>query len=181
MSSVRLGRAAAIAVSATALLVLSGCGFDVQTNQPYDAAVGSNHRGGQVEVLNALFVDNTDGTATFSATLLNKGTSAQILNAVTTTTGDGTPISSTLATPRELKPQTPYTPGTDGDIILTGEFPAGGFVKITLNFEDAAPVTINSPVVARNATYDGVATKTVVPEPSARTEVAPTEADAATG
>lgn len=184
MNSVRLRRTVAIAVSATAVLALSGCaplGSDVQTSQPYDAAVGSNHRGGQVEVLNALFVDNADDTATFSATLLNKGTSAQILNAVTTTTGDGTPIASTLATPRELKPQTPYTPGTDGDIILTGEFPAGGFVKITLNFENAAPVTIDSPVVARNATYEGVATRTVVPEPSARTEEAPTESDAATG
>ncbi|MGZ5421499.1 MAG: hypothetical protein ACXWXF_04915 [Aeromicrobium sp.] len=160
MSSVRLlRRTLAIAVSATALLVLTGCGFGAQTNQSYDAAVGSNERGGKIKVLNALYVDNADGTATFSATLLNKDTGAHVLGAVTATSGDGSPITATLAAPVELEPQVPYTPGTNGDIMLTGAFAAGGFVKTTLTFEGAEPVTIDAPVVARNAAYEGVATK----------------------
>lgn len=172
MSSVRLRRTAAFAVSATTLLALTGCGtsFSAQTSQPYDAAVGSNLRGGEVEVLNALFVDNGDGTATFSAGLLNKDTTAHLLKAATATTDAGSPIASTLATPRELKSQTLYSPGKDGDIILTGKFPAGGFVKITLDLEDVAPVTINAPVVTRTAMYNSVAEKAVVPEASARAD-----------
>lgn len=173
MNSVRLRRTVAIAVSATAVLALSGCaplGSDVQTSQPYDAAVGSNHRGGQVEVLNALFVDNADDTATFSATLLNKDTSPHVLSAVTATSGDGSPITTTLAAPVDLDPKVPYNPGTNGDIMLTGTFLAGGFVKTTLNFEGAEPVTIDAPVVARSATYEGVATKkTDAPETDAPT------------
>lgn len=160
MSSVRLRRCAALAASATALLALAGCGtnFSAQTNQPYDAAVGSNERGGKVQVLNALFVDNTDDTATFSATLINKDTNAHRLTAVTATTEDGTTVAAELDEPVELKSQTPYTPGKSGDIRLTGTFPKGGFVKLTLEFDGAAPVTINAPVVTRTAMYDDVAT-----------------------
>lgn len=161
MSSVRPRRIAALAVSATALLALTGCGtnFSAQTNQSYDAGVGSNHRDGTVNVLNALFVDNTDGTATFSAALLNKDTSAHRLTAVTATTDGGTPITVKLAGKPELESQMLYSPGETGDILLTGEFPAGGFVKVTLDFEDVAPVTINAPVVTRTEVYVGVATE----------------------
>jgi len=168
----------ATAVSATALLLLSGCGtgFSAQTNQTYDAGVGSNHSDGQIKVLNALFVDNGDDTATFSASLLNKDTNAHTLTAVTTTTTAGTPIASTLAAPRKLEPQVPYTPGTNGDIILTGEFPAGGFVKVTLEFDGAAPVSINAPIVERSGMYEGVATQPVTPEPSASNEAPDTAA-----
>lgn len=168
MSSVRLRRTSAAAVAVTAMFALTGCGtgFGAQTNQPYDAAVGSNQRGGEVEVLNALFVDNADGTATFSAVLLNKDTNAHLLTSVTTTTGDGTAIASTLVAPHELTPQTPYSPGKDGDIIMTGSFPAGGFVKITFTFEGVAALTIDAPVVSRTSMYDSVAKVSAAPEPS---------------
>jgi len=163
VSSVRLRRSAAIAASAAAVLVLTGCGggFTAQTNQTYDASVGSNHRTGEINILNALFVDNGDGTATFSAALLNKDTTAHVLSGVTTTTDEGSPIPSTLATHVLLKPQVPFSPGKDGNIIMTGKFPAGGFVKTTLTFNGAAPVTINAPVVSRTEIYKDVATTTV--------------------
>lgn len=171
MSPVRPRRTAAIAVSATALLVLTGCGtgFSAQTNQPYDAAVGSNQRGGNVDVLNALFVDNGDGTATFSAAFLNKDKTSHILKSVTATTDAGAPIASTLAAPRELEPQTLFSPGKAGDIILTGEFPTGGFVRITFDIEGVAPITVDAPVVTRTTMYDSVARIAEVPTPAART------------
>ena len=152
------------------MLTLTGCGtgFSAQTSQQYDAAVGSNHRGGEIDVLNALFVDNADGTATFSAALLNKGTSAHILNSVMTTTDDGTAIASTLTKPQELRSQMVYSPGKDGDIIMTGSFSAGGFVKITFDFDGVAPLTINVPVVTRTSTYDSVAKRPAAPKSSAR-------------
>ncbi len=177
MSSVRLRRLSAAAIAATAVLALSGCsplGENLQTNKQYSAGVGSNARGQHVEVLNSLFVDNGDKTATYSAALLNRDPEAHTLTGVDVTTTDGTAITSTFATPRELKDDTPYNPGTEGDIILTGAFPAGGFVKITFNFDNAAPVTVSAPIVTRTAIYDSIATKTIVPAPSARTSTDPT-------
>ncbi|MEO6470395.1 MAG: hypothetical protein ABIR57_01100 [Aeromicrobium sp.] len=176
MNSVRLRRTSAAAVAVTAVLTLGGCGtgFSAQTNQQYDAGVGSNERGRHVQVLNALFVDNGDKTATFSASVLNRDAQTHILTGVEVTAENGAALTATFATPRELKTDTPYVPGTEGDIILTGPIPAGGFVKITLNFDNAAPVTINSPVVARTPMYASVAKKTVVPTPSAKaTEATP--------
>lgn len=150
------------------MFALTGCGtgFGAQTSQPYDAAIGSNQRGGEVDVLNALFVDNADGTATLSAVLLNKDTSAHLLKSVTTTADDGTAIASTLVAPHELTPQTPYSPGKDGDIIMTGDFPTGGFVKITFTFEGVAALTIDAPVVTRTAMYDAVAKTSATPKAS---------------
>ncbi len=181
MSSVRHRRLAAFAVSATAVLALSGCGtgFSAQTNQQYDAGVGSNERGGKIEIHNALFVDNGDDTATFSAALLNKAATPDILTGVKATTTSGAAIESSFATPRELTPQTLFNPGPDGDIILTGTFPEGGFVKLTLEFEDTESITISAPIVTRNAMYDDVAEETVIPEPAAREEAVEAETAAA--
>lgn len=165
VSSVRLRRIAALAVSATALLALSGCGtsFDAQTSKRYDAGVGSNERGKTIDVLNALFVDNGDGTATFSASLLNKEDATQVLEAVTSTTTDGLPLTSTLSGELLLEPGTPLTPGKNADITISGDFPSGGFVKITLNFADAAPITVSAPVVTRIEMYEDVAEKPANP------------------
>lgn len=171
MSSVRLRRTTAAAIASTAVLALSACsplGSGMQTNQQYSAGVGSNARGQHVEVLNSLFVDNNDKTATYSASLLNRDDQSHVLTGVDVTTTDGNAITSTFATPRELTNDNPYNPGTDGDIILTGAFPAGGFVKITFTFDNAAPVTVSAPIVARTAMYKNVALRTAVPEPSAK-------------
>jgi hypothetical protein len=143
------------------LFALSGCGtgFGAQTNQQYDGGIGNNARGPHVQVLNALFVDNADSTATFSAALLNLDDTAHTLTSAEAATADGSAVALTFAAPRELKPNTYVHPGATGDIILTGKFPAGGFVEITLNFAGAAPVTIDAPVVTRTDTYESVAIK----------------------
>lgn len=161
MSSVRLRRIAAIAASATAVLALSACGtgFAAQTNQQYDAGVGSNERGGTIDVLNALFVDNADETATFSASILNNADEAHTLTGVKATTTNGKALEATLAGPSKIAPGAIFTPGTEGDIILSGDFPPGGFVKITLELEGTSPVTISAPVVGRKEIYADVAKK----------------------
>ena len=151
------------------MFVLTGCGtgFGAQTNKSYDAAVGSNQRGGEVDALNALFVDNADGTATLSVALLNKDTSAHLLKSVSITAEDGTPIASTLTAPQELSSRTIYSPGEAGDIIMTGSFPAGGFVNITFTFDGVASLTINAPVVTRTSIYDTVAKVPAAPKAGA--------------
>lgn len=166
MSSVRLRRLSAVAAAATAVLALSGCspiGENAQTNKQYDAGVGFNVRGPHVQVLNSLFVDNGDKTATYSASLLNRDATSHLLKGVEVVASDGSAIASTLTAPHELATDLPFRPGTNGDIILTGPFNTGGVVKITLTFDNAAPVTVDAPVVTRTSIYDSVAAKAGVP------------------
>lgn len=152
-------------MAAAAVLALTGCaplGSEMQTNKQYDAAIGSNLRGTHVEVLNSLFVDNGNKTATYSASLINRDATPHVLKGVEVTTVSGAPITSSLKAPPALKEEVPYLPGTLGDIIMTGAFPAGGFVNITFTFDNAAPVTLNAPIVARTPMYSSVATAPVV-------------------
>ncbi len=174
MSSVRR-RLAATSFAAAALLTLGACGFDAQTNQQYQAAVGANAHG-DVDVLNALLVANEDGSATVSASLVNNTDSEQSLTSVTVTTMDGKEL-----TVRGLSDELPLPEGTLANLGLSSD--VGGFqvtegaepgyyLKTTFSFTNSSPVTIETPVVARTAEYDKVpseaprveATATATPE-----------------
>lgn len=163
VSSVRRRRLAATALAATAILTLTACadarGFNSQTGQQYQAGVGANHHG-TIEVLNALFVANDDTSATLSAGIVNNSGSDQSLSAVTVTSmsGDAVPVRST----RILLPLPQYGLTTlGGETDATGiRVPVGAregyYLKVTLSFTDAAPITIEAPVVTRTEIYDTV-------------------------
>src|SRR4051794_5238829 len=75
--------AAAAAVAMVALGGCSGTGMDAQTNAQYQSGVGANVRTGSIQLYNALAVDNGDGTATFSASILNRDETAVKLTGAT--------------------------------------------------------------------------------------------------
>lgn len=178
MSSVRPRRSALAAFVFAAGLILTGCGtgLDAQTAQAYDAAVGSNSRGGEVEVHNALFVDNKNDTATLSAAFLNKDTADDTLTGVTVVNGDGETIEAKLAEPIPLKPDTLYASGKTADVLLSGSnFAAGDFLTVTFTFTDAAEISIDVPVVVRNEMYDNIAEGPVTPPDAETPEKALTE------
>jgi hypothetical protein len=168
VSSVRRRLAATFA--ATTLLALSACGFEAQTNQRYQAAVGANEHG-DVDVLNALLVANDDGSATVSAGFVNKTGDEQGLSNVTVTTLDGSELS--VRGLRSLLPLPANQLATLGGASDAGGFTvtegaeAGYYVKATFSFTDSAPVTIEIPVVARTADYDKVTGGTPGGEPEA--------------
>lgn len=177
MSSVRRRLAATFA--ATTLLALSACGFEAQTNQQYQAAVGANAHG-DVDVLNALLVANEDGSATVSAGFVNKTDEEQRLASVTITTLSGeelvvrSPKLPALPIPVDIL----TTLGSAGDTAsytVTQGAEAGYYVRATFTFSDSAPVTIEIPVVARTADYDKVTGGT----PGGETEDAAEEAEEA--
>ncbi len=178
MSSVRRRRRVAVGAAAAAAFALTGCatGFGTQTNQQYQAGIGADERDSSVYVLGALFVDNGNDTATLSASLINQRNAPEQLTSVETTTRSGQPLTSTFAGPADLAMAKPYVPGTSGDIVLTGNFTDGGNVKITFNFDKAAPVTISVPVVRRTAMYDSVATGSPTPTPTGPTPAESTPA-----
>ena len=159
MSSVRRRRLVATSLSAVAILALSACGFDEQTNQQYQPAAGANYRSATVDVLNTLLVANANNSATLSASIVNNTGSDQSLSSVTVDTLDGSkslPVRSTkilLPLPKGSSATLGQASDAGGFVVTEGAKP-GYYVKVTLNFTDAAPVTIEAPVVARTPDYD---------------------------
>lgn len=154
MSSVRRRLAATFA--ATALLALSACGFEAQTNQQYQAAVGANSHG-DVDVLNSVLVANKDGSATVSAAFVNNTDAEQALSNVTVTTMDGKELAvrglrSLLPLPVDQLTNLGFASDAGGFRVMEGA-EAGYYVKVTFSFTDSAAVTIETPVVARTAEY----------------------------
>jgi hypothetical protein len=141
---------------------LSACGtsFDAQTNKVYQAGIGANHHG-EIDVLNTLFVVNDDKSATLSAAIVNQSGSDQSLSSVTVTTlaDKELPVRSTkLLLPLPQGVLTNVGGASDaGGFRVTDGVTAGAYVKVTLSFTDAAPVTIEAPAVARTEEYDKVA------------------------
>ncbi|MFI5428952.1 hypothetical protein [Aeromicrobium sp. UC242_57] len=135
-------------------------GFSAQTNQVYQPAVGANARG-DVDALNTLFVANTDGSATLSVGLQNNLEEAQQLSSVEVTTFEGEPL--VVRSPKILLPLEPNELTTLGNVkgsvvfLVSEGAEAGDYVKVTFTFTDSAPLTVEAPVVARNAEYDSVA------------------------
>jgi hypothetical protein len=146
-----------VAVAATA-----GCsGFGPQTQAIYDPADGVTVRSGNVYVLNALFVANSDSTATLSVSLLDRFGDGDELTNVTVTTSEGEPIETTQhVQPFVLCADQLAILGQGAPVTISGDnFIAGDTVELVLTFNDAAPVRTQVPVLARDAggTYDSVA------------------------
>jgi len=143
------------------MLALSACGFDDQTNQQYQPAAGANYRSHTINVLNTLLVANDDKSATLSASIVNNSGSDQSLSSVTVDTLDGgksLPVKSTkilLPLPKGSSATVGQASDAGGFVVTEGAKP-GYYVKVTLNFTNAAPVTVEAPVVARTPDYDFV-------------------------
>jgi hypothetical protein len=138
-------------VSAVACWFLTSCAadFNAQTNQQYQAGVGTTDRSSSVYVLNALVVANDQGEGTLVGSLINQSTKADGLRAVTTSDLNGKPITTTdLAAPIALPSQIAVKLQTDGAVQMSGpNLTLGDFVKVTLSFEQAAPIVVQIPVV----------------------------------
>ncbi|MGI9085897.1 MAG: hypothetical protein ACR2FE_11515 [Aeromicrobium sp.] len=152
--------AATLAASALALAGCSATGVDAQTNQQYQPGVGANLRTGQVQLYNALAVDNGDGTATLSSVVLNTTDETQKLDSASATaTSDGTEVDVETA-PAIIGPGDTFNTGPAATVVLTGDaLGAGDYVTITLTFDQAGEISIEAPVVARTEMYADVARK----------------------
>ena len=153
MSKRRL-RIAATAIALASTFALSACGsnFGAQTNHSYQAAVGTNIRSGPIQVFNALFVDNGDGTATFSGALLAPDGAQEIVSA----TVNGEEVA--LVAPIALAENKLFTVGAQGEIIATLSPEAiGRNVTLTLTSASGDSLTVSAVVVERTSMYDSVA------------------------
>jgi len=148
-------------VAVTTAFGLGGCagtGMDAQTNAQYQAGVGANVRSGSIQLYNALAVDNGNGTATFSAAILNRADTPAKLTGATARGSDGSTVKATTA-PAIVDVGQLFNTGKAGAVILQDkELAAGEYVTVKLTFTDGRTVSVEAPVVARTAIYDEVAT-----------------------
>lgn len=159
---------ASIALAVAAPFALSACGtsFGAQTNQQYQAAIGANLRSGPVGVYNGLFVDNGNGSVTFSGALL-----AEEKQTIESVSVDG--AAKKLAAPITLEPNTLTTLGTAGEIVIKSEdIAAGDYVTISFGATPAGDVSIEVPVVARKSEYDSVAKRPQAEDAAAEQQAA---------
>jgi hypothetical protein len=163
-----------IAVAALVLApVLSSCGFNMPTDRVYTPGVGVNERSGQVDVLNALVVSGADGSGSLVATLSNNDQAEG--DALTRVAGSGedAAVRVTLDSPLELTKGGSISVSDEAEVSVEGEpITPGAFVELTFTFEQAEPITVQVPVVARRGTYADIPVPSVAP-----TTAAPEEED----
>jgi len=149
------------AVAAVAVIGLAGCAGtsdEAQTNAQYQPGVGANVRTGAIQLYNALAVDNGDGTATFSAAILNRDSTSAKLTGATAKASNDSKVDVTTA-PAIVGAGKVFNTGKAGAILLTDKkLTAGDYVEVTLKFNGGRQVKVDAPVVARSAVYDDVAT-----------------------
>jgi copper(I)-binding protein len=147
-------RPLATAAALLALAVpLSSCGFDYATDRDYTPAGGANNREGGVDVLSAVVVSASEGSGTFVASLSNNDPDAE--QTFTGVSGDeGASIEAA-----EFDPITIPAGGLvnladpAAEVVVTGDFTAGDFVPLALDFGNGERVTMEVPVVADDFGY----------------------------
>lgn len=148
-----------LAAAAPLLLVLfvpslAACGFNYQTDKVYQPAVGVNNRSGNVDVLGAVVVSGTDGSGTFVATLVNKASGQPA-----TLTGLTGPAGTTtrFTAPVQVQPGALVNLADAGAVAINGDaVKAGGWVRLTLEFQDGQTTKVNAPVVDRTGEFSQV-------------------------
>ncbi|MEO7351507.1 MAG: hypothetical protein ABIR34_06595 [Marmoricola sp.] len=143
-----------LAALALVLLVPSLGACAHQTDQVYQPGVGVNNRQGAVDVLGAVVVSGTDGSGTFVASLVNKDLDKPA--ALTTITGaNGLTVQVTKTI--QIAPDSLVNLADLGAASVSGEpVKAGGFARLTLEFDTGQSTKMNVPIVNKDGEFSGV-------------------------
>jgi len=173
----RTRRRAAAAAMLLAATGLTACGFGVQTNQPYQPAVGPNASEGRLSVLGATVVVQGEETAqegTLSTNIVNDDLSEGVTLDSVTSDDD---VTVELLEPVEIGPQAGLDLSDTGAVLVTGELTPGAYVDLTFVFDNGTEVPIDVPVVNNLGPFADVTPAEGSPsaEPSSSPAVEPTE------
>ncbi|WP_139977544.1 hypothetical protein [Nocardioides litoris] len=125
--------------------LLGGCGFEYQTDRVNTIGAGVNDRAGTVDVLGSVIIAGEDDAGVFAANLVNKSTTEEI-------TFDGLqPTDQVQPADPEVGLELPASGmlnlfGEDA-VAVEGDFTAGDFVPVTLEFSNGQVTTLTIPVV----------------------------------
>lgn len=140
-----------LALTAGALVLLTSCGFDLATDQPYNPGEGTNDQSGDVEVLSALIVAAQPNEGTVVVTLVNGTGDEQSLTAIA-----GTDLEVTDFDPITVPGESYVNLADDGGVTVTGDFDAGQFLPLTFTFESGQTTSFDVPVVTACDSYEGL-------------------------
>ena len=163
-----------LAVASLVLLVplVGACGFNAQTDQVYQPAVGSNVRTGEVDILGAVVVSGSDGSGTFVASLVNKDLDKDA-TLTSVTAADGTQAQ--LTAPVKVGADALVNLAPLGAVRVGGDKVAsGGWTRLTLGFDTGQKTEVNTPIVPRDAEFSGVSPALPAPSGSASPSASPT-------
>lgn len=173
--------ARALVAGLGAALVLTGCGFDAQTLQPYTPSFGTNVDATGVKVRNLVVVAQPNGEGVVSGSLIARAddrltdmTAVPLL----ADASDGDPLS--IRGDRVTLPANQLVVLSDQEnpIVLSGGLGADTNVRFTLTFDSGATAEVIAPVVSsENPVFSSV---TAAPSPTPTPTSAPTDAPAET-
>jgi hypothetical protein len=166
--------------AAAPLLTACGAGFDAQTNQVYQPAVGVNDRSGDVFVINALVVTDGSGSGTVVASLVNTAAEDDALTEVVATATSGAPLeASALGAGIDIPAGDAVQLADEGVTVSTtavaegsgseqseGGVTAGSFVTLQFVFERAQVVELHAPVVSNESEHHDMYEDVPLPTPS---------------
>jgi hypothetical protein len=155
VSPVTLRRTLAIGtVALAATTALTACGFNYPTDRINNITSSANYRDGTVNVLNAVVVSKQDNAGTFIATFVNNDQSKPV--SLAGMTGDGTAVTQVNVQPFPVPSHGLVSLAAQGGIPVTGTFHAGGYVTLTLSFDDGESAVMAVPVVSDHGQWAGL-------------------------
>jgi hypothetical protein len=141
--------AAAIALAAP----LTSCGFDNATEREYNVNSAAEEREGTVDVLNAVIVSAAEGSGTFVASLSNND-EAEEQSLTGISGGEGTTLEAADFEPVAVPPNGLVNLAEPpADIVVTGDFTAGDFIPMSVDFGNGERISFNVPVVPDDSGY----------------------------
>jgi hypothetical protein len=136
---------------------MTSCGFDRPTDQVYTPGVGVNERSGQVDVLHALIVSDSEGSGTVVASLANNDTDEGDSLTRIAGSGEDSSLSVTLDGPVDIPAGGAVQLLDETEVAAEGKsVESGSFVELTFSFERGENVTVQVPVVARRGDFADV-------------------------
>ena len=158
----RRHRRLAVATAILASPILVGCGggsgFQAQTNQIYQPGPGITVRNPGMFLLNAAIVSDGQGNGTLVGALVNQQPHPDaLIGAAVTGRGGQAILTKILTTKVDLAPQRPVQFANTSTIrMMSDNLVTGRFYTLTLTFEHAAPIKIQTLAIPNTAEFSNV-------------------------
>lgn len=153
--TMHLRRTLALATGALVLTTLTSCGFDFATDRVNTISAGVDNRDGQVDVLHAVIVSAQPGSGTFIASFSNNSVE-EPASFVALEGIDQTQLTAEEFSPIVIAPGALVNLATEGGVPVTGDFEAGNFVPVSVQFDNGEQVEVEIPVVTNCDDYAGL-------------------------
>jgi hypothetical protein len=159
-TSSALVRRLATSVTAATLggALVTGCGFSDATERAYTPAHGANQNpdDADVAVLGAAIVSTKPDSGTLIATVSNKSLDDDVALTAVVGVDEDASVAAARFRPQRAKPGDHIDLSDKGAVKLTGQFAAGDFVRLELDFDNGDRVRINVPVVPNSGHFSSL-------------------------